>query len=427
VPSRLVGLVEGFYGAPWTWDRRLEVAAWCADRGLTDYVYAPKDDPKHRMRWREPYDRAEMAGFERFAEGGRLRLGFAISPGLSIDYDDADDRAVLARKVDQVVDIGARVVLLAFDDIPFGGADQGHAQARLTTWLGDHLDDRAELVLGPTEYVGMEPSGYLDALATGIPEAVLIFWTGATVVNDAITTEQARRRRAALGGRPPLLWDNVPVNDAVMVDRLHLGPLVGREPGVLDECAGYLANPMVQARASKLPLASIAAWIRGDDAEAVWRATAAELGWSSLAEACDTDVASVAVAHAIAGNTEPARVLFTEAASCTAPGLEDEADPWLTQVRRDARLALQALDVLDGDHGVEHALAMASRWRRSRTSTVTVFGPRCSVRISIGQADDGTWRVEPGLVQRDANAIDDLVEAALDVLEGQGSRAARKN
>ena len=109
---------------------------------MTDYVYAPKDDPKHRERWREPYDAEELIAFERFVEAGHLRLGFAISPGLSMDYDDGLDRRDLARKVDQVVAVGATSVVLALDDIPFGGGPQGYAHARLTTWLCDHLDGR---------------------------------------------------------------------------------------------------------------------------------------------------------------------------------------------------------------------------------------------------------------------------------------------
>ena len=87
-----VGVIEGFYGPPWSWDLRIEIAAWCAERGMRDYVYAPKDDPKHRHDWREPYDAVELAGFERFATDGALVLGFAISPGLSIDGDSEVDR-----------------------------------------------------------------------------------------------------------------------------------------------------------------------------------------------------------------------------------------------------------------------------------------------------------------------------------------------
>ena len=409
-------MIEGFYGPPWSWDARLEVAEWCAARGMTDYLYAPKDDPKHRADWREPYDRDELAGFERFATEGRMRLGFALSPGLTMDYDDGTDRAALAAKVDQVVAVGAGLVVLALDDIPFGGGPQGEAHARLTTWLRDHLDGRADLALVPTEYVGTRPSPYLEALIVGVPDDVPIAWTGRAVVNDQITIADAAARAASLGGRPPLLWDNYPVNDGVMADHLFVGPLRGREPGLMEACAGYVANPMVQPRANKLPLASIAAFVRGKDPEAAWHSTAADLGWLAFAGACDTDAPHAAVRAAAGGDLRPARALFADAAVCAAPGLEDEAGAWLTQVQRDARLALQALDVLDGERAVEVILGMGMRWQASRRAAVTVFGPRCSIRPVLGQAEDGSWAVEPAAVQADANAIDDLVRLALAAL-----------
>jgi len=173
---------------------------------------------------------------------------------------------------------------------------------------------------------------------------------------------------------------------------------------------------MVQARASLLPLASIAAFLRGDDPVEAWHETAADLGWLAFACACDTDQARDAVAAVAAGDSARARRLFTDAAACAAPGLEDEAGPWLTQTRLDARLALQALDVLDGDRSIDSVLGMAARWQASRRSTVTVFGARCSIRPVLGQAQDGTWQVERGAVQHDENAIDDLVRLALDKL-----------
>jgi hyaluronoglucosaminidase len=411
-----VGVIEGFYGPPWSWAARAEVASWCGERGLTDYVYAPKDDPKHRERWRDPYDAAELAGFEAFAGEGGLALGFAISPGLTIDGDDADDRAALAAKVDQVVAVGATSVILALDDIPFGGGRQGEAHARLTAWLRDHLGDAAALSLVPTEYVGTNPSPYLDALADGVPEDVPIAWTGAAVVNDTITIAEAEARAAAVGGRPPLVWDNYPVNDGVMGDRLFLGPLVGREAGLLAACSGYLANPMVQPRASLLPLASIAGWARGEDPAEVWTETAADLGWLAFARACDTRAAHGAVAAAAEGDLATARAYFAEAAASAAPGLEDEAEPWRVQVERDARLALTALEVLGGEVAVESVLAMALGWQASRRARVTVFGPRCSVRPMLGQAPDGTWTARRASVQADDNAIDDLLRLALATL-----------
>jgi hypothetical protein len=416
VPGGPIGLIEGFYGPPWTWEARRAVARWCHERGLRDYVYAPKDDPKHRDRWAVPYDDDELAGFASFAADGTLALGFAISPGLSIDGDAAEDRQRLATKVDQVVAAGAASVVLALDDIPFGGGPQGEAHARPTTWLHDHLDGRASLCLIPTEYVGTRPSPYLDALAAGVPTDVPIGWTGRAVVNDVITVADARARAESLGGRPPLLWDNYPVNDGIMADRLFLGPLLGRADGLLDACSGYLANPMVQPRASTLPLASIAGWVRGEDPEAIWRVTAADLGWLAFARACATRDAHDVVAAAGRGDLGPARAYFAEAAVATAPGLEDEAEPWRLQVERDAKLALRALEVLAGDASVEQVLGVALAWQASRRAPVTVFGPRCSVRPVLGQAADGTWQVERPSVEHDDNAIDTLVRQALATL-----------
>jgi hyaluronoglucosaminidase len=416
MPEGPIGVIEGFYGTPWTWAERTEVAAWCAERGLVDYVYAPKDDPKHRDAWRDPYDGDELAGFEAFATEGTLALSFALSPGLSIDVADPDDLAALAAKVDQVVSVGAASVVLALDDIPFGGGPQGVEHAALSTWLRHHLGDRATLALVPTEYVGTNPSPYLDALAAGVPEDVPIAWTGVAVVNDRITVAEAQARAAALGGRPPLVWDNYPVNDGVMTDRLFLGPLLGREPGLLDVCSGYLANPMVQPLASRLPLASIAAWVQGADAEAAWAECAGDLGWLAFARACDTRAAHGAVTAAADGDLRGARAYFAEAASCTAPGLEVEAEPWRRQVERDARLALTALDVLGGDTSVEKVLAMGMGWQASRRAKVTVFGSRCSIRPVIGQAPDGTWAALPESITADDNAVDALLRLALDSL-----------
>jgi hypothetical protein len=332
---------------------------------------------------------------------------------LSIDCDAPDDRADLAAKVDQVVAVGAQRVVLALDDIPVGGGPQGEGHARLTTWLRDHLGDRASLSLIPTEYVGTRSTPHLDALAAGVPDDVPIGWTGRAVVNDAITIADAAARAASLGGRPPLLWDNYPVNDAVMGDRLFIGPIRGREAGLLDACSGYLANPMEHARASTLPLASIAALLRGEDPAAVWAETAADLGWLAFAHACDGEQARAVVAS---GDRAATRALFSDAAVCAAPGLEEEADAWLRQVQRDARLALTALDVLDGERAVDTILGLGVRWQASRRSPTTVFGARCSVRVLIGQAGDGTWKVEPGAIEHDRNAIDVLVRAALDGL-----------
>jgi hyaluronoglucosaminidase len=432
----IAGIIEGFYGRPWSWDERAHLMRFCHERGMSHWVYAPKDDPLHRERWRDPYDGDVLDGFARLAGEGTLQLGFGISPGLTMRYASADDRAALAAKVDQVVGVGVGLVCLALDDIPFAGGPQGQAHAGVTTWLRDHLGDRASLVLVPTEYVGTGKSAYLDALAAGVPADVPIGWTGVSVVNDAVTVEQASSRAEALGGRAPLLWDNYPVNDGLMRDQLHLGPLWGRADGLVDVCSGYLANPMVQPRATTLPLASTAAWLAGSDPLQAWALEADASGVRVFAEACDGGVPQALVQSVVewlddARWTDPAAPLqdwLSAAATCEAPGLEDEVGPWIEQVHAEARLGLDALRLIAlvqrgevGMSAIELAFAVGMTWQAVRRSDKTVMGPRCSLQPSLGQRPDGTWSFQAESLLENRNAIDALVRAALSLLASRSS------
>ena len=42
------GVVEGFYGRPWTEAERRMMLHFLGEHGMNLYVYAPKDDPYHR-------------------------------------------------------------------------------------------------------------------------------------------------------------------------------------------------------------------------------------------------------------------------------------------------------------------------------------------------------------------------------------------
>ncbi len=444
------GLIEGFYGPPWSWDERLDVVASCAAHGMTHYVYAPKDDPKHRAAWREPYSANELDGFRSLVDRSGLTIGFGISPGLDIDPARDTDRRALAEKVDQAVVCGVGLVLLAFDDLPTAGVDPGRRGSEhggLATWLRDHLGDRAELALVPTDYVGTEPSRYLDELAAALPDDVPIGWTGMTVVNDRITATEAAARAASVGGRLPLLWDNFPVNDAMMTDRLFLGPLRGRDPDLAETCSGYLANAMVQPRCSKVPLASVAAYLRSEDPEIAWAATAGDC--RTFAEACDGTV-PVALAERLVAELdgpewfEAARSLarwLTQAKACGAAGLEGEADEWLAQVHREARLGLSALRLIhalrcgasvddggagrvvrpDSDRAAGEAFGLSLQWPAVRRSPHTVLGQRCGFRPMVGQWPDGSWRFRPEALEVDRNATDLIVRAAFAGLADQPS------
>ena len=78
------GVIEGYYGAPYTHADRLWLLERMGAWGMNRYVYAPKDDPFHRARWRSEYsgaavkpsvDRGRLCGRDRHAsQAGCRRL-----------------------------------------------------------------------------------------------------------------------------------------------------------------------------------------------------------------------------------------------------------------------------------------------------------------------------------------------------------------
>lgn len=53
--------LEGFYGRPWNTHQRVELFVRMKQFGMNTYLYAPKDDVKHRAYWRDLYT-VEEAG-----------------------------------------------------------------------------------------------------------------------------------------------------------------------------------------------------------------------------------------------------------------------------------------------------------------------------------------------------------------------------
>ena len=56
----LCGAIEGFYGKPWSDEQRKDLFKLMALWGMNAYMYAPKDDFKHRHLWREMYSDLEL-------------------------------------------------------------------------------------------------------------------------------------------------------------------------------------------------------------------------------------------------------------------------------------------------------------------------------------------------------------------------------
>jgi hypothetical protein len=61
---RQVGVIEGFYGKPWSHQDRLDMIEFMGEHGLTHYYYVPKNDLWHRKLWKELYAGEALGRFQ---------------------------------------------------------------------------------------------------------------------------------------------------------------------------------------------------------------------------------------------------------------------------------------------------------------------------------------------------------------------------
>jgi hyaluronoglucosaminidase len=286
------GVIEGFYGKPWAHEDRLWLIERMGGWGMNSYVYAPKDDPLHLARWREPYPEAQLAEFRALVEAGEradVRVGFAVSPGRSIVYSDRAERAAFVAKLEAFHALGSRFLALAVDDVPTNllhAADRSafrslaDAQLALLREVQDAFGHDSKLWLSPTDYLGVETTDYLDEIGERLDPEIDVAWTGRTVLAPDVQAHEAAARAATLRRRV-LFCDNTPVADGPMRVMLHLNPYVGRDPGLEAHVSGILLNPMEHARASAVTLGCAAAYMRDPrayDGERAWERSVDALG-----------------------------------------------------------------------------------------------------------------------------------------------------
>ena len=288
------GIVEGFYGNPWSHEERADMLSFMSEIGMNAYIYAPKNDPYHRRKWRIPYPAKQLASLKRLASHARsadISFVFAVSPGLSLRYSDKHDVDALTAKMTALHDVGVRDFALLLDDIPAQLANEADrrafgslaaAQVALANTVRDRLQKtspQARLLVCPTQYSGDPSTDYLVEMGNGLHPQIDVMWTGPRVCSQELSFEHTEAVAASLR-RPITFWDNYPVNDASMRGELHIWPYTGRSPALAQVSRGFFLNPMNQAEASKIALGAAAIYMKDPDRydpEAAWRVSAARV------------------------------------------------------------------------------------------------------------------------------------------------------
>lgn len=271
-----LGLIEGYYGIPWSWTARAEIVAFLARRGFGFFLYAPKADGFLRKRWRENYPAETAQRLQELAAHCRslsVQFGMGLSPFEIYRNFDADAKGSLQRKLAALDAIGIDWLAILFDDMKGDIPNLAETQVAILEWIGAHTKAR-RIIFCPTYYsddptldriFGRRPADYLATLGQSLDPAIDVFWTGAEVCAHAIEPAYVARIAEKLR-RKPFLWDNYPVNDGARMSRfLHVRAFTGRSAALADAVAGHAVNPALQPVLSRIPIMTLAdMYVQGD-------------------------------------------------------------------------------------------------------------------------------------------------------------------
>ncbi len=377
------GVVEGFYGTPWSHDVRLSLIDFYGRNKMNTYIYGPKDDPYHSSpNWRKPYPADEARNIEELVDACRrnyVEFVWAIHPGKDIRWDKADYDS-LVNKFEMMHSLGVRSFALFFDDIEGEGTNpykQADLLNRLTEDFVKTHPGVADLIVCPTDYSRLwanpGPNGMLAIYGHELNPEIDVMYTGDVVCSDL--TKDTMDFFNALIRRPGYYWWNWPVTDYA---RNHIlqGPAYGLDTTLTAaDVTALVSNPMEHGEASKLALYGVAdySWnIHGFNSLDNWErglrelmpqchdayrtfaihSTDTQTGYRR-AESWETDIFDPSEPYTPvqwqALYDEFRRVAAAPAIirqKCDNKLLINEVDPWLTEFEQLGRRGLAALELL---------------------------------------------------------------------------------
>lgn len=267
-PSTPMGIIEGFFGAPWSWECRLAYAQFLAQHGFNFYIYAPKSDKHLRKHWQLDWPTEEkhhlMQVRETYSNNG-IEFGIGLSPHEIYLDSSRDQRQLLNQRIRQINELAPDILCILFDDMR--GDIPGLAQIQIDiAHQAAQASNARKIIFCPTYYsfdpvlekvFGTMPQAYWQSFSRELDPAIDMFWTGEKVCSTHYPLSHLHEVTNLLG-RKPFLWDNYPVNDGAVKSNLLQLRALDNSHSLLDkQVAGHALNPMNQAWLSQIPLASL--------------------------------------------------------------------------------------------------------------------------------------------------------------------------
>ncbi|SHJ87485.1 hyaluronoglucosaminidase [Clostridium cavendishii DSM 21758] len=263
------GIIEGFYGKPWSFKDRFKAVDFLIENRMNTYMYAPKDDKYHRELWREEYPQdmyEEIKKLKKYSDNNLIDFYYCLSPGNDIDVTLKEDIDSVLRKIKAMLDIGVKDFALLMDDIDYSLNENHKIKFRRVGQVHSYICNEVykflkenildfNLIMCPTEYWQNYDTEYRKDINENLVDEIKVFWTGYATIAENIKEEDVKLINESIN-REIVLWDNIPVND-MEKDRgnLFLSPVQNRSIHMQDyNHIGIVANPMPQFNMSKLTL-----------------------------------------------------------------------------------------------------------------------------------------------------------------------------
>jgi hypothetical protein len=271
-----LGIIEGFYGKPWTWESRTETVSFLAKYGYRFYLYAPKADQYLRRRWQEPHPddiAASIRSFSAHCKNTGVRFGIGLSPYELFNNFDNKSRSALETKLAFFDESGVEDLAILFDDMRGDVPELAAKQSEIVRWCAERTS-ATRVIVCPSYYsddpildrvFGTRPLNYLEDLGNSLDESIEIFWTGEEVISRQFSPGHLARVTGQMG-RKPLLWDNYPANDGQRMSQyLHLRGFTGRPASNAAHLAAHGINTALQPTLTRIPAITLAdAYRQGD-------------------------------------------------------------------------------------------------------------------------------------------------------------------
>ena len=288
--QQMRGIVEGYYGYPYTTDVRVDLMEWGKRYKMNTFIYGPKSEPYHLGYWKDDYPTSvsatdaanglitqdDLRRLSSVSSSTKVDLVWAAHPAMSNAIDLKTDQgtlkgtADLLRKFDHLYSLGVRQFGIFLDDISTSdGIRDRERHALLLRSVQDSLEARYNrpgvepadtvrpLNFVPTPYAlnfasNEDLTSYFSAIST-IQKYIRVYFTGSGVWSN-ISESDYRKMKGYLG-RPVAMWWNFPCNDnndrniyLMDVDSYY------KTDSSLQSSLGIVCNPMAQGEASKVTL-----------------------------------------------------------------------------------------------------------------------------------------------------------------------------